>query len=206
MGKVIKRLLAGLVLGCVLATLGVAYAVWKVARTTDDVNADAIVVLGSAQYNGTPSPIFQWRLQQALDLYREGHAPVIVTVGGSQAGDSFTEAEAGRDWLVQEGDVDPDAVIAVPEGGNTLQSAEALGPVFRDNGWTDAIVVTDPPHTLRAKSMIAAQGIETYGSPTRSGPAVQTRSTQFKYIIRETGALLYYGLFGGSPETGVGIG
>lgn len=205
-GKVLGRLIAGVLVGCVIGTLGVAFAVWKVARTTDDVKADTIVVLGSAQYNGTPSPIFQWRLQQALDLYRDGHAPVIITVGGSQAGDNFTEAEAGRDWLVQEGDVDPDAVLAVPEGSNTLESAEALGPVFDEHGWKDTIVVTDPPHTLRAKSMIAAQGIDAYGSPTRKGPAVQTRSAQLKYIVRETGALLYYGIFGGSPETGAGIG
>lgn len=202
-GRFFARVLAGLLIGSVLATLGVAFAVWKVARASDARQADTIVVLGAAQYDGEPSSIFQWRLQHALDLWRDGYAATIVTVGGNQAGDSYTEASAGKKWLVEQGGVPENAVVAVEQGTNTLSSAEALAPVYAEHGWTDAIVVTDPPHTLRAMTMIADQGIATYGSPTRAGPAVQTRRTQFEYIVRETGALLYYGLFGGSPETGM---
>ncbi|WP_208379065.1 YdcF family protein [Cumulibacter soli] len=204
-GRFFARILAGLLVGCVLGTFGVAFAVWKVARDTDTHHADSIVVLGAAQYDGEPSPVFQWRLQHALDLWRDGYADTIVTVGGNQAGDVYTEASAGKKWLVEEGGVPEDAVIAVESGTNTLTSAEALVPVYEEHGLDDAIVVTDPPHTLRAMTMISDQGITTYGSPTRAGPAVQTRETQLKYIVRETGALLYYGLFGGSPETGMAV-
>ena len=154
---------------------------------------------------GVPSAVFQWRLQHALDLWRDGLAGTIVTVGGNRAGDQFTEASAGKKWLVEEGGVPEDAVVAVESGSNTLTSAKALGPVFADRGWTDALVVTDPPHTLRAKAMIADQGIVVYGSPTRAGPAVRTRKTQLEYIVRETAALLYYGILGGSPEAGMSI-
>lgn len=202
-GRLFARVLAGLLIGSVLATLGVAYAVWKVARASDAREADTIVVLGAAQYDGEPSSVFQWRLQHALDLWRDGYSDTIVTVGGSRAGDSYTEASAGKKWLVEQGGVPENAVVAVEQGSNTLTSAEALAPVYLQHGWTDAVVVTDPPHILRAMTMIADQGIITYGSPTRAGPAVQTRKTQFEYIVRETGALLYYGLFGGSPETGM---
>lgn len=202
-GRFVARILAGLLIGSVLATLGVAFAVWKVARDTDNRQADTIVVLGAAQYDGEPSAIFQWRLQHALDLWRDGYADTIVTVGGNQEGDAYTEASAGKKWLVEQGGVPPESVIAVEHGSNTLTSAQALAPVYADRGWSDAIVVTDPPHTLRAVTMIGEQGIMAYGSPTRAGPAVQTRRTQFEYIVRETGALLYYGLFGGSPETGM---
>ena len=204
-GKLFVRLVAGLLIGSLLGVLGVAYAVWKVARETSDTPADAIVVLGAAQYDGVPSAVFQWRLQHALDLWRDGLAGTIVTVGGNRAGDQFTEASAGKKWLVEEGGVPEDAVVAVESGSNTLTSAKALGPVFADRGWTDALVVTDPPHTLRAKAMIADQGIVVYGSPTRAGPAVRTRKTQLEYIVRETAALLYYGILGGSPEAGMSI-
>ncbi|WP_153506265.1 YdcF family protein [Cumulibacter manganitolerans] len=204
-GKVFVRLLAGLLIGSVLGVLAVAYSVWSVARDTDNRHADTIVVLGAAQYNGVPSKIFQWRLQHALDLWREGYADTIVTVGGNRAGDEFTEASAGKRWLVEKGGVPSDRVVAVEKGSNTLTSAKALGPVFAEHSWRDALVVTDPPHTLRAKAMLAAQGITVYGSPTRAGPAVQSRMTQFEYIVRETGALLYYGFIGGSPESGLSI-
>jgi uncharacterized SAM-binding protein YcdF (DUF218 family) len=202
-GRFLSRTLAGLLIGSVLATLGVAFAVWKVARNTDDQQTDTIVVLGAAQYDGVPSSIFQWRLQHALDLWRDGYADTIVTVGGNQEGDVYTEASAGKKWLVEQGGVPDSAVVAVEQGSNTLSSAEALGPVYAQHGWDDAIVVTDPPHTLRAMTMISDQGITAHGSPTRAGPAVQSRKTQFEYIVRETGALLYYGVFGGSPETGM---
>lgn len=204
-GKLFVRLVAGLLLGSVLGVLAVAYSVWKVARETDDQPADVIIVLGAAQYNGEPSAVFQWRLQHALDLWRDGYADTIVTVGGNRAGDQFTEASAGKKWLVEQGDVPESAVLAVESGSNTLTSAEALGPVFADRGWNDALVVTDPPHILRAKTMIADQGIVVYGSPTRAGPAVQTRRTQLEYIVRETGALLYYGVLGDSGESGMSI-
>lgn len=202
-GRLVARTVAGLLIGSVLALLAVSFSVWKVARDTDNQHADTIVVLGAAQYDGEPSSIFQWRLQHALDLWRDGYADTIVTVGGNRAGDIYTEAGAGKKWLVEQGGVPDDAVIAVEQGTNTLTSAQALGPVYAEYGWADAIVVTDPPHVLRAMTMISDQQITTYGSPTRAGPAVQTRRTQFEYIVRETGALLYYGLFGGSPETGM---
>lgn len=204
-GKLFVRLVSGLLIGSVLGVLGVAYSVWKVARETEDQHADAIVVLGAAQYNGVPSKIFQWRLQHALDLWRDGYADVVVTLGGNKEGDQYTEASAGKKWLVEQGGMPDGAVVAVEQGSNTLTSAEALGPVFDEHGWQDALVVTDPPHTLRAKAMIADQGITVYGSPTRAGPAVQTRRTQFEYIVRETGALLWYGIVGGSPESGLSI-
>lgn len=202
-GRFLARALAGLLIGSVLATFGVAYAVWKVARDTDTDKAQTIVVLGAAQYDGEPSSIFQWRLQHALDLWRDGYADTIVTVGGNREGDAYTEASAGKKWLVEQGRVPESAVVAVEQGVNTLTSAEALAPVYAEHGWQDAIVVTDPPHMLRAMTMIADQGITVHGSPTRSGPAVQSRKTQLDYIVRETGALLYYGVFGGSPETGM---
>lgn len=196
LAAVLGRLVAGILIGSMLAVLGVAFSVWSTARDTEDVQADAIVVLGAAQYNGTPSPVFQWRLQHALDLYREGYAPVIVTLGAGQAGDASTEADAGRQWLVTAGGVPSSDVLAVAEGSTTLESAQALGPVFTERGWSTAIVVTDPPHILRSKTMIADQGITTYGSPTRAGPAVQTRTNQITSIVKETGALLRYGFLG----------
>jgi hypothetical protein len=37
-------------------------------------------------------------------------------------------------------------------------------------------------------------GLPSTTSPTRSGPVVQTREIQARYIVRESGALLYYRL------------
>ncbi|MFF5263336.1 YdcF family protein [Actinomadura viridis] len=190
----------GLVAFVVLTPLTVAWRVWYQARQDEVPRSDAIIVLGAAQYNGRPSPTLQWRLQHALDLYRDGAAKAIVTVGGKQPDDNFTEADAGKRWLVQRGGVPASKVVAVPEGADTLESMRAVGRQYKRLGWKSGIIVTDPWHGLRSKKMAEDNGIEAAASPTRSGPSVQTRETQFHYIVRETGGYLSYVLFGKSVK------
>ncbi|GLZ11014.1 hypothetical protein Acsp04_12490 [Actinomadura sp. NBRC 104425] len=188
----------GLLAVAVLTPLTVAWRVWYQARQDERPRSDAIIVLGAAQYNGVPSPTLQWRLQHALNLYRDGVAPVIVTVGGKQPGDNYTEADSGKRWLVDRGGVPADRVVSVPVGADTLESMKAVGAEYRRRGWRTGVIVTDPWHGLRSKRMASDNGIEAASSPTRSGPSVQTRDTQFHYIVRETGGYLSYVLFGKS--------
>lgn len=197
------RGLLAVVVAAVLVVGGTAFAVWKQARADERAPADAILVLGSAQYDGVPSPVFEARLDHALALYEDGLAPFLVTVGGKQDGDRFTEAEAGSIWLQQQG-VPPDAVVAVMEGTDTLRSMQAVQRVYAERGWTSMIVVTDPWHELRTNRIASDLGMATLSSPTRQGPAVFSRETQARAIVRETAAYLYYRLTGATPEDRIG--
>lgn len=197
------RGVAAVVIAALLVVGGTAYAVWKQARADERAPADAILVLGSAQYDGVPSPVFEARLDHALELFEQGLAPVIVTVGGKQDGDRFTEGESGSLWL-QDAGVPAEALVAIGQGTNTLNSMEAVAPAYDDRGWSRMIVVTDPWHELRANRIAADLGMTTIASPTRQGPAVFTRATQLRSIVRETGAYLYYRLTGSTPETRIG--
>jgi uncharacterized SAM-binding protein YcdF (DUF218 family) len=199
------RVLGAAVLAVVLVVVSTALAIWWNARQDSRPVSDAIVVLGSAQYNGVPSSIFEARLEHAVRLYEDGVAPVIVTVGGKATGDQFTEAEAGRDYLANAG-IPADALLAVPEGVDTLQSMRAVAAAFDERGWASAVLVTDPWHAMRAERMAEDAGMEAESSPTRQGPAVQTRATQFRYILRETAAYLLYRATGESISGAPGIG
>ncbi|MFB4308065.1 YdcF family protein [Actinomadura sp. GTD37] len=190
----------GLLAIAVLTPLTVGARIWYQARQDERPRSDAIIVLGAAQYNGVPSPTLKWRLQHALKLYRDGVAPAIVTVGGKAPGDDYTEAGTGRAWLIKEGGVPASKVFAVPDGRDTLASLKAVGAEFDRHHWSSAVIVTDPWHGLRSKKMAGDQGIEAAVSPTRSGPSVQTRDTQFNYIVRETGGYLSYVLLGKSVQ------
>jgi uncharacterized SAM-binding protein YcdF (DUF218 family) len=204
-GRLVGRVI-GAALTTVLLLIGsTSLAIWWTARQDARPSSDAIVVLGSAQYNGVPSSIFEARLEHALDLYRDGVAPVIVTVGGKAAGDQFTEAEAGREYLAAAG-VPDDALLAVQEGVDTLESMRAVAAKFADRGWHTALLVTDPWHAMRAERMAEDAGMDATSSPTRQGPAVQTRATQFRYILRETAAYLLYRATGESVAGAPGIG
>jgi uncharacterized SAM-binding protein YcdF (DUF218 family) len=204
-GSLLARVVAAAVLAFVLLVSSTALAIWWNARQDARPSSDAIVVLGSAQYNGVPSSIFQARLEHAKALYDDGVAPVIVTVGGKAVGDAFTEAEAGEEYLADAG-VPDDALLAVPEGVDTLESMRVVSAAFDDRGWSTAVLVTDPWHAMRAERMAEDAGIEAESSPTRQGPAVQTRATQFRYILRETAAYLLYRATGHSVAGAPGIG
>ncbi|TDQ52035.1 uncharacterized SAM-binding protein YcdF (DUF218 family) [Actinorugispora endophytica] len=176
--------------------------VWFTARQDQRPSSDAIVVLGASQYNGQPSPVFEARLRHAADLYEEGVAPAIVTVGGNQPGDNFTEGGSGGRWLEQEG-VPSERIVAIGEGSDTLESLELVSLAFRERGWTTAVIVSDPWHSLRSREMAEGFGIEAATSPARSGPAVLERETQLWYITRETASLWHYWIFGESATVRV---
>ena len=199
------RVVGALVLAVFLLVVSTATAIWWTARQDARPTSDAIVVLGSAQYNGVPSSIFEARLEHALALYEADVAPVIVTVGGKADGDQFTEAESDRAYLAEAG-VPEDGLLAVEEGVDTLESMRAVATAFDGRGWSSAVLVTDPWHALRAERMAEDTGITADSSPTRQGPAVQTRTTQFRYILRETAAYLLYRATGEGVAGAPGIG
>ena len=191
LARLLGRLVLLVVLLAVLAGALTAGRIVLAAQDDDRRESDAIVVLGAAQYNGEPSAYLTARLEHALDLYTERVAPRVVTVGGSLPGDRFSEAEAGKAWLVERG-VPSDGVVDVPRGGDTLASMSAVAAVMRENGWSSAVVVTDPWHSLRATEMLEQQGAEAVGSPTRTGPANDGLRAAIPYTARETLAYAYW--------------
>ena len=95
------------------------------------------------------------------------------------------------------------AVFQLLHQGTRLVPVEfvAVAAQAETAGWGSALLVSDPWHSLRARTMARDAGLDAWASPTRSGPIVQTRETQARYIVRETGALLFYRLTHASVET-----
>ena len=124
------RLVLAIIGLVVIVVFYVAVHIWWVAREDQHPPSDAIVVLGASQYNGVPSPVFAARLDHAVTLYDEHVAPHIVTVGGKEPGDAFTEAAAGKTYLAAHG-VPRAAIVALPTGRDTLRSLRAVDAEFR---------------------------------------------------------------------------
>ena len=204
-GSLLSRLLLAAVLTSLLLVAATAGAIWWTARQDARPVSDAIVVLGSAQYDGVPSSIFEARLEHALRLFEAGVAPVVVTVGDGADGDRFTEAHAGAHYLWSAG-VPHQALLPVPEGADTLESMRSVSRVFQERGWSSAVLVTDPWHAMRTARMAEDAGIDAEASPTRQGPSVYSRTTQLRYILRETAAYLLYRATGESVAGAPGIG
>jgi uncharacterized SAM-binding protein YcdF (DUF218 family) len=153
--------------------------------------ADVIMVLGAAQYNGDPSPVFEGRLRHAALLFREGRSDTVIVLGGAAPGDRSSEAEAGRDWLIGSEGLPGDAVAASPVGGTTLESLRAAADWMRERDLRTAFLVSDPWHNLRIKRMASDLGILAYASATWRS-AARTEGTRLGGYVRETFAYLYY--------------
>jgi uncharacterized SAM-binding protein YcdF (DUF218 family) len=177
--------------------VGCAIVVWRAAHHDDASEidrADAIVVLGAAQYDGDPSPVFAGRLDHAALLYEQGRAATVLVLGAGQPGDRFTEAEAGRTYLMDKG-VPAEAIIPVPEGHTTFESLEAAAPVMQDAGLGSAFLVSDPWHNARVERMAGDLGIDGHASATWHS-AARSQDTRLEGYVRETFAYLFYRLFG----------
>lgn len=175
-----------------------AFAVWRAAHTDDASRvdrADVILVLGAAQYDGVPSPVFQGRLRHAALLYREGRADTVVVLGGGAPGDRTSEAEAGREWLIANEDLPSEAVVASPVGSTTLESLRAAADWMHERDLGTAFLVSDPWHNLRVKRMASDLGIEGYASATWQS-AARTEGTRLDGYVRETFAYLLYRIAG----------
>jgi len=170
-----------------------AIAVWRAAHNDEArriSHTDMIIVLGAAQYNGRPSPVFEERLAHALLLYREQFATRVMVVGGGEPGDTTTEGQAGVNWLVQQGLPSADA-IAEPVGRDTLQSLRGAATYLRQHGYRSAFLVSDPWHNLRIRRMARDLGIDAFVSADFHS-AARSQWTRFSGYSRETFAYLSY--------------
>jgi uncharacterized SAM-binding protein YcdF (DUF218 family) len=167
--------------------LGVTFAqVWQAAHRDQARAAQAIVVFGTAQYNGRPSPVLAARLDHAIELYRRKLAPVIVVTGGNQPGDRFTEASASADYLLERGVPDSDVLREV-SGTSSWQSLAAAANFLGDRGIKEVLLVSDPFHSLRIRAMASELGLDGHCSPTRTSPI--RGLTEAQYMVRETVAV-----------------
>ena len=190
------RLVGAAYLGVVLAAGYTTYRVWAQGQKDEERPADAIVVMGAAQYDGRPSPIFAARLDHGVELFLTGDAPRLVVTGGKAAGDRTTEAAVGRAFAIERG-VPPDAILVEDQSRTTLESVRALSALLEEDGATTAIFVSDRPHMLRVLRMAADSGITALGSPTRNSPIENDLAGRVDATVHELGALAYYFLAGG---------
>ena len=131
--------------------------------------AEAIIVLGAAQYDGTPSQVFKARLDHAVELWSDEVAPVVVVTGGRQPGDRFTEASAAAQYLMAAG-VPESALRLETDSHNSWQSLAAAAEFLRDEDITEVVLVSSPYHSMRVERIAAEVGLEGHASPAKDAP------------------------------------
>jgi uncharacterized SAM-binding protein YcdF (DUF218 family) len=170
-----------------------AFALWLISATAvlvwssrDEARpAQAIVVLGAAQYAGKPSPVLRARLDHALELWNRHLASLLILTGGTGSGDTTSEAAVGRTYARKHG-VPDSAILVETEGRTTSESMRAVAGMLEVRGLQSALLVSDPFHMLRLRILARRFGFTPYTSPTQTSPISPNREERWKYIFSES--------------------
>jgi uncharacterized SAM-binding protein YcdF (DUF218 family) len=194
-GSEVRRWLVTLGITLVLAAglLGgsLVVAIYMAARADQERHADAIVVMGAAQFNGRPSAVLKARLDTTYRVWRDGVAPVIIVTGGKMPGDRFTESEASRDYLVDLG-VPETAILLENEGRTSQTSLQRVGQIARERGIHSVVIVSDGFHLFRSKLIADRNGLDAYGVPAGDSPIRPWTTTELEYVVREAAGVIAY--------------
>jgi uncharacterized SAM-binding protein YcdF (DUF218 family) len=171
----------------------VTFALWVVSAAAvliwssrDEARpAQAIVVLGAAQYAGRPSPVLRARLDHALELWNRHLASILILTGGTGLGDTTSEAAVGRTYARKRG-VPDSAILVESEGRTTSESMRAVAGMLEVRGLQSALLVSDPFHMLRLRILARRFGFTPFTSPTKTSPISPNREERWKYIFSES--------------------
>jgi len=171
----------------------IVFVVWAVSisavvmwsRRDEARPAQAIVVLGAAQYAGRPSPVLRARLDHAIDLWNRHLASLLILTGGTGAGDTTSEAAVGRAYARKHG-VPDTAIVVESQGRTTSESMRAVAGMLEVRGLQSALLVSDPFHMLRLRILARRFGFTPYTSPTQTSPISPNREERWKYIFSES--------------------
>jgi len=175
--------LAGLAL---VVYMGITFVqVWRATDADSHRPAQAIIVLGAAQYDGRPSPVLQGRLDHAVDLYGQGVASILLVTGGKQPGDRFTEAAASYRYLRERG-VPDEHIVREEQGSNTWSQLAAASRILRDRRMFDVVLVSDDYHAYRLDRIADELGLRAQVSPVDPGLSAAGKA---RALARETAAV-----------------
>ena len=177
-----RRFVLGILTFLILGWVATVAAVWYWGRRDAARPADAIVVLGAAQYAGRPSPVLKARLDHGIALWKDSIAPRLVLTGGTGDGDTTSEAAVGRRYAMEQG-VPAAAILVEVQGRTTIESLRAVASMSRQHDFDRVVLVSDPFHMLRVQLLAMRYGLDASTSPTRSSPISERR--QLSYVLGE---------------------
>lgn len=141
------------------ATFAVVRRAWR-TPVAPPLPPDRILVLGHRLEDGAPSAAFEQRLGRAAVLAGQYPAAGVVLLGGRSALGHPTEAEVGRDWLVQRG-LDPVRITLETQSRHTLENL-SNHRTLHGTGGAEALV-TSRFHLHRAMLMADGFGLSPMG-------------------------------------------
>ncbi|YAF94344.1 MAG: YdcF family protein [Nodularia sp. CChRGM 3473] len=182
----IKRMpiLLGFIFALLLAIASTSLSIYLYGQNSHNIKADAAIVLGAAVWGEKPSPVFQERINHAINLYKNGNVSTIIFTGGVGESNEPAEAIVGKRYAIAQR-VQIDDILTETQSRTTHQNLKNALEVASSYKLQKFLIVSDPLHMKRAVLMARDLKMDAYPSPT---PTTRYRSfhSQMESLIRET--------------------
>ena len=163
--------------------VSIAATIMDYSTHSDNVMADAAIVLGAAPWGDEPSPVFRERINHAITLYQNKFVRKIILTGGPR------DAEVARDYVLKQG-IPTHEVLWQNISRTTEQDLYYARELSKPEGIASFLIVSDPLHMKRAMLMAHDLDMDAQSAPTPT-TRYQSWNTQGEFLLRES--FLYLG-------------
>lgn len=184
------RFLFSLILLLIIWAIVLGVEIYNYSLVSETTPADAAIVLGAATWNEQPSPVFEERINHAIDLYQQKQVKFIIFTGGIDAGAQEAESIIASKYAVQHGVARGD-MFCETISTNTYENLLGAKAIIQQQHIDRVLIVSDPLHMRRAMTMAQDLGLDAYTSPTPTSRYIsQQRQLDFLW-----GEVRYYATY-----------
>lgn len=133
----------------------------------DTAAVDYLVVLGAGLWGDSPSLALQERLDESIKFIKENPHTKVVLSGGKGPGETITEAEGMRRYLISKG-IDDRLLIKEEKSTNTKENMQFTKSLLKEIDGRENLkikIVTNNFHMFRAKLIARSCGFTAFGQP-----------------------------------------
>lgn len=181
-----ERWRASILFAILFVFLAIETPVVAVGELAKPTPADVMIVLGSRVIGSEPGPMLRLRLEEALRLYRQGLAPIIIVSGARGDDEEVSEALAMRNYLVREG-VPDERILTEDKSFSTHQNLANSQAVMSRHGYRTALIVSNASHIHRSLVLARGLGLEAIAAPAPMPDNLYLRVRQY---LREGAAMV----------------
>ena len=179
----LRVILAGLVI-CSFGIMFLMMSIYNYSLVTEDVKADAAIILGAAVWGDSPSPVFRERINHAINLHKNEKVDYLIFTGGVGDEDELAESEVAKAYAINN-DIPEDVIYIETSSKITFGNLKESKKLINKTGMKSVLIVSDPIHMKRAMAMAKSLGINGYSSPTPTS-RYRSWSTKLKFLLSET--------------------
>lgn len=133
-------------------------------------DVDYLVVLGARIRGETPSLTLKYRLDKAYTYLIDNPSTMVIVSGGQGRGETITEAEAMKRYLLQKG-IKEERILLEPRARDTDENLSyAFSIMDKQKENASSLVVTSSFHVLRSKMIAKDLGRQVGGIGSKTLP------------------------------------